>query len=110
MYADSYISVDVYLGTHIYMHTYMHTCVCECAYICVYVVCIHTYTCLCIPIYGPTVGIVGMQHIPIFDPERKSTLMRYTRSNTTQIAEIVSLMYDNFLSGMTMLCECVFNK
>ena len=39
-----------------------------------------------------------MSHIPILDPERKSTLIRYTRSNTTEIDTIRELMYD-FLAG-----------
>ena len=36
-------------------------------------------------------------HYPLLDPEKKSTLITYTRSNTTQIDIIRENLYENLL-------------
>ncbi|XP_067948683.1 sodium/potassium-transporting ATPase subunit beta-1-like [Watersipora subatra] len=53
------------------------------------------------PIYSGDDGLAyspGVSHIPILDQERKSTLIRYRRSNRTQTSYIRDLMYESFLS------------
>ncbi|XP_067948625.1 sodium/potassium-transporting ATPase subunit beta-1-like [Watersipora subatra] len=49
---------------------------------------------------GPEDGLAwspGVSHVPIIDPDRKSTLIRFSRSNDTQTEELANFMYDNFL-------------
>lgn len=52
-------------------------------------------------IYSADTGMAwtpGMQHLPIIDPERRSTLITYTRSNMTHINMIRENLYE-FLAG-----------
>jgi len=51
---------------------------------------------------GPEEGLAwtpGVSHIPIWDPEKKSTLIRFSRANDDQCDNLTNYMYDSFLEG-----------
>ena len=43
---------------------------------------------------------IGVSHVPIWDPEKKSTLIRWSRANDSQCDALTNYMYDNFLECM----------
>jgi len=69
-----------------------------------YLVILHYAISLCIVYYNAIFRNVccfvfypGVSHVPIIGKDKKSTLIRFSRSNDSQVQEIVTYMYDSFL-------------